>query len=322
VRDEPDIRKKQLQTERGGAGGKRRTGIGYDDGRSGGSGDALPPQDSSLPTAIICDTSLLVRLGLKLKLANHVRVIGDASDGMSCFDLCSRLKPQFLILDANIDGVFSIESCRSINESSPTTKILVWTDSYMASKHFNELMHSSIKGVCLKGSGEQSLLQAINDIKNGLAYCDPRLTKLIESASSEDFADDASEAERLSIGAIAKWCMARGKQDELTLWTKANKSNEGKSGLAVELKNRSISADLLELLPQEVMLTFTCVPIRISNQVVTVAMVEPSDPIALAEIRRLLPNHVVRPISCSKNEFVEFMDEVYLTHVSSKPIEE
>jgi len=113
-----------------------------------------------------------------------VEVVGEAADGMACTELIRRLRPDFVILDVDLDILNGVEVCRRVSQETPNANVLVLTDSYHATKYHNQLIRAGARGFCLKSSGPRTLFEAIEQVTRGLPYCDPKITQLVKQAPS------------------------------------------------------------------------------------------------------------------------------------------
>ncbi len=136
------------------------------------------------PRTVICERHELNRYGLKRVISEAVDVVGEASDGMIATEMIRRLKPDFVILDVDLDILNGVEVCRRISQELPNSHILILTDSYHATKYYNQLMRTGVHGFCLKSSGPRSLFDAIEQTTRGLPYCDPKISQLVKQSPS------------------------------------------------------------------------------------------------------------------------------------------
>lgn len=136
------------------------------------------------PRTVICERHELVRFGLKRVVSEVVEIVGEAADGMVATEIIRRLKPDFIILDVDLDILNGVEVCRRVSQELPNSNILVLTDSYHATKYHNQLLRAGARGFCLKSSGPRSLFEAIEQVTRGLPYCDPKITQLVKQSPS------------------------------------------------------------------------------------------------------------------------------------------
>lgn len=134
------------------------------------------------PRTILCERHELIRFGLKRVVAEVVEIVGEAADGMAATEMIRRLRPDFVILDVDLDVLNGVEVCRRITTELPNSNVLVLTDSYHATKYHNQLMRAGARGFCLKSSGPRTLFEAIEQVTRALPYCDPKITQLVKQA--------------------------------------------------------------------------------------------------------------------------------------------
>lgn len=147
---------------------------------------AIPTQRHSVfrPRAVLGERHELIRFGLRRVVSEVVEVVGEASDGLACTELIRRLRPDFVILDVDLDVLNGVEVCRRVSQELPNTNVLVLTDSYHATKYHNQLIRAGARGFCLKSSGPRTLFEAIEQVTRGLPYCDPKITQLVKQTPS------------------------------------------------------------------------------------------------------------------------------------------
>lgn len=134
------------------------------------------------PRTVLCERHELIRFGLKRVVSEVVEIVGEAADGMAATEMIRRLRPDFVILDVDLDVLNGVEVCRRVSMELPNANVLVLTDSYHATKYHNQLMRAGARGFCLKSSGPRTLFEAIEQITRGLPYCDPKITQLVKQA--------------------------------------------------------------------------------------------------------------------------------------------
>jgi len=134
------------------------------------------------PRTVLCERHELIRFGLKRVVSEVLEIIGEASDGMAAVELVRRLKPDFVILDVDLDILNGVEVCRRISQELPNANILILTDSYHATKYHNQLLRAGARGFCLKSSGPRTLFEAIEQVTRALPYCDPKITQLVKQS--------------------------------------------------------------------------------------------------------------------------------------------
>src|SRR5690606_14918950 len=77
----------------------------------------------------------------------------------------------------------------------------------------------------------------------------------------------------------------------------------------------------LELIPEKVMRQHQVVPIKQENDVLTLAMVNPNNLLALDDIKYRLKGKGVQPVVCTEDDFQHFMETVYAQRQEELTIE-
>ena len=134
------------------------------------------------PRTVLCERHELIRYGLKRVVSETVEVVGEAADGMAATEIIRRLRPDFVILDVDLDVLNGVEVCRRVSTELPNTNVLVLTDSYHATKYHNQLFRAGARGLCLKSSGPRILFEAIEQITRSLPYTDPKINQLVKQS--------------------------------------------------------------------------------------------------------------------------------------------
>jgi DNA-binding NarL/FixJ family response regulator len=138
------------------------------------------PHSFFRPRTILCERHDLIRFGLKRIISEVADVVGEAADGITAIEVIRRLKPDFVILDVDLDALNGVEVCARVSKESPDSRLLILTDSYHATKYHGQLLRAGARGLCLKSSGPRTLYEAIEQVSRNLPYCDPKITQLIK----------------------------------------------------------------------------------------------------------------------------------------------
>jgi DNA-binding NarL/FixJ family response regulator len=127
-------------------------------------------------TTLIVDDHEVVREGLRLSLsrAPHIRVVGEAADGLSAVELAERRRPDVVIMDVRMPGMDGLEATRLLAERAPDSKVLIFT-AYSERSLLGRGLESGAKGYILKEAPHQTLVRAIEKVAQGEGYVDPAL---------------------------------------------------------------------------------------------------------------------------------------------------
>jgi DNA-binding NarL/FixJ family response regulator len=127
-------------------------------------------------TCLIVDDHEVVREGLRLSLsrADHIRVVGEASDGASAVELAVRRKPDVVIMDVRMPAMDGLEATRLLKDRAPDVQVLIFT-AYSEKSLLSRGMDSGATGYILKEAPHQTLVRAIDKVAAGEPYVDPAL---------------------------------------------------------------------------------------------------------------------------------------------------
>ena len=116
---------------------------------------------------LIVDDSSAVRDGLQSILRAHpeIEVVGEAADGLEAMDEAERLRPDVILMDAQMPEMDGVEATRRIKETLPNIKILFLT---VHTEHMDAAITAGADSYLLKDCGRHELLQAIRKLGFGV----------------------------------------------------------------------------------------------------------------------------------------------------------
>jgi type IV pilus assembly protein PilB len=79
----------------------------------------------------------------------------------------------------------------------------------------------------------------------------------------------------------------------------------------VSLSKLKLDADVLSLIPQQLIMRYKMLPVAYSNQTLTLAMVNPHDLLALDEARKFIKGVAIDPVVVAGDDFKRFMEKDY-----------
>jgi DNA-binding NarL/FixJ family response regulator len=151
-------------------------------------------------TCLIVDDHEVVREGLRLSLsrAPHIRVIGEASDGISAVELAMRRKPDVVIMDVRMPGMDGLEATKELMKRMPDGKVLIFT-AYSERSLLSRGLESGAKGYILKEAPHETLVRALEKVAVGDTYVDPALMPAFLAGKDRDEMLTAREREILQL---------------------------------------------------------------------------------------------------------------------------
>jgi DNA-binding NarL/FixJ family response regulator len=125
-------------------------------------------------TIVVAEDHRLVAECLKRLLADHagIKVLGEASDGISAVATVKKLNPQLLLLDLTIPRLNGLQVLHQLKDHS--TKVLVVSMHSDQGRIIEAFKHGAA-GYVLKDSGSLELIEAIETVAKGQVFLSPSL---------------------------------------------------------------------------------------------------------------------------------------------------
>ncbi len=124
----------------------------------------------------VVDDHDLARDGLRDMLADEpdIEVIGEAANGQEALTLCSRLRPDIVLMDVRMPEMDGLAATRQIKQKFP--KIIVM----MVTMHENldyllEALRAGAAGYILKDAPQHEVVDAVRQVMSGGSPLDPEL---------------------------------------------------------------------------------------------------------------------------------------------------
>ncbi|HEX3878033.1 MAG TPA: response regulator transcription factor [Bryobacteraceae bacterium] len=141
-------------------------------------------------SVVLADDHAIVREGFAALCAAHgMRVLGQASDGPSAFELVARTAPDFAILDLHMPGMTGAEVVRRLRGAGSTVKLVILSISREDSVVL-ESLRAGADAYLLKDGPARHLLDAIQFVRDGGVYVSPLLRGAAFFTRPEKVAED------------------------------------------------------------------------------------------------------------------------------------
>ena len=124
---------------------------------------------------VIVDDHTLFREGLRtiLEMDEDIEVVADAENAADSVELVWQTNPDVLLLDSRMPQGSGLDAVPAVLRISPRTQVLVLTACDEKEEHVRAFKLGA-KGVVLKDSARQTLMQASHTVVTGQVWVDPR----------------------------------------------------------------------------------------------------------------------------------------------------
>ena len=126
---------------------------------------------------LVADDHAIFRDGLRklLEGAEEIQIIGEASNGVECTKMITKLKPDILLLDLRMPEKDGLGVLEEVNFDSTPTRVIVLTAAE-DDRDVVRAMRLGARGVVLKQSASDLLVKAIRKVFDGEIWLDNRMT--------------------------------------------------------------------------------------------------------------------------------------------------
>ena len=141
---------------------------------------------SDTVNVMLVDDQTLVREGIKslLQLAGHVRIVGEASDGQEALEELPRCQPDVVLMDIRMPRMDGIEAMTRMKEQGIQTPVIILTTFDDHELVLNGI-RAGARGFLLKDVSLESLVEAIETVKNGETLIQPAVTERVLKGFTE-----------------------------------------------------------------------------------------------------------------------------------------
>ena len=122
----------------------------------------------------------LYRMGLTMLLdkADGINLAAQAADGIDGIKKAREISPDVILMDIGLPNIDGIEATMRIKEFNPDVKVLIFTSRDSENDVF-EAFKAGADGYIMKGATPAQLTSAIRAIKDGTAWLDPAIAKMV-----------------------------------------------------------------------------------------------------------------------------------------------
>jgi len=120
----------------------------------------------------------LVGLKMLLEKNDSCDVVGEATNGLDAVSQSSKLAPDVILMDIGLPEMDGIEATQHIKKEHPSIRIIMLTSKDNERDVFAALA-AGADAYCLKGVSIEALSTAIEAVKEGTAWLDPGIARIV-----------------------------------------------------------------------------------------------------------------------------------------------
>lgn len=136
----------------------------------------------------IVDDHKLARDGLRDMFADEpdIEVVGEATNGREALLLCSRLRPDLVLMDVRMPEMDGLAATREVKQRYPATSVMMLT-MHENPDYLLEALKAGAAGYVLKDALPEEVIEAVRRVRDGDSPLDPELAaRLLRRLATED----------------------------------------------------------------------------------------------------------------------------------------
>ena len=135
---------------------------------------------------MIVDDHAMVRRGLAffLKAYEDLELVGEADGGKACIELCTKARPDVVLMDMKMPGMDGVTATRLIHEQFPAIRVITLT-SYKDGNLIQNALQAGAIGYLLKDVSADELVKAIHAAYLGRSTLSPDAMEVLIQVSNE-----------------------------------------------------------------------------------------------------------------------------------------
>jgi DNA-binding NarL/FixJ family response regulator len=149
--------------------------------------EAFEDKERTSTRLAIVDDHELARDGLRDMLADEIdlEVVGEAANGREALLLCSRLRPDLMLMDVRMPEMDGLAATREIKQRYPGISVLMVT-MHENPDYLLEALKAGAAGYVLKDAPQEDVVAAVRKVRNGESPLDPKLAaRLLRRLAAE-----------------------------------------------------------------------------------------------------------------------------------------
>ena len=175
---------------------------------------------------LLAEDQQVVRQALRCLIEREadLEVVGEAADGLEVLPLAERLKPDVLITDVAMPGLYGLEVTRRVRELTPGTAVVILSR-YLNEWYVTEALRSGALAYVVRQSDSGELLRAIRSAARGRRVRDPY--------------DTLTSREREILQLVAEGYSSTGIARRLTISARTAEAHRANAMRKLRLRNQA-----------------------------------------------------------------------------------
>jgi DNA-binding NarL/FixJ family response regulator len=142
----------------------------------------VPVSNETIRVLLVDDHNLVREgLGVLLRTAPDVSVVGEAHDGQSALTMARRLIPDIVVLDLDMPGTDGAWALRELQRALPNIRVLILT-MHAERERLLPLLEAGARGYLTKDAVSRDLVDALRVVASGEIYVRPATARLLAAA--------------------------------------------------------------------------------------------------------------------------------------------
>ncbi|MGD9690616.1 MAG: response regulator [Phycisphaerales bacterium] len=195
---------------------------------------------------LLVDDHPLLRRGIRILIGTQsdMEVVGEAGDMRQAVELCTRLRPDVVILDLSIPGGSGVAGVERVRAASPDSRVLVLT-MHDDPAYVRGALAMGAAGYVVKSAADTELVTAIRAVAKGRVFVDASsVEQALGDPKSASPLAHLSDREREVLVEVAGGHTSQAIADRLGLSVKTVESYRARMMQKLGLKTR---ADVIRL---------------------------------------------------------------------------
>ncbi|WP_373531663.1 response regulator [Vampirovibrio sp.] len=129
---------------------------------------------------LIVEDHQMTLVGLKMLLEKNegIEVVGEAGNGLEAVSKADTVQPDVILMDIGLPEMDGVEATQRIKKAHPGTRIIMLTSKDNEQDVFAALS-AGADAYCMKGISIDALTAAIEAVKEGTAWLDPAVARMV-----------------------------------------------------------------------------------------------------------------------------------------------